>query len=125
MNQEWSERCKTEATKNVVFLLQRINLVVVGVPSGYEMGEDGNHFVREEDEAVLSIKKAFKHSLETDDGQPAVIKELIAEKVFLTREEAESFAKAREYNYSYGWHVYGIPCEGEMVTKLDAILESP
>lgn len=34
--------------------------------------------------------------------------------VWLSREEAESFAKRHEYRWPHGWQVYGIPANGKL-----------
>lgn len=43
------------------------------------------------------------------------------EGVWLSREEAEAFAKATEYNFPNGWRVYGTCANGELAQLLKSI----
>jgi predicted nucleic-acid-binding Zn-ribbon protein len=52
-----------------------------------------------------------------DHNWPFVYIEWKTESVFLTREEAEAFGKAREYRWDK-WKVYCVPCDGELATIL-------
>ncbi len=44
--------------------------------------------------------------------------EWLTESVWFDRDEAEAFAKAHEYNYCYGWRVYGVPSYGQLAELL-------
>jgi hypothetical protein len=52
-----------------------------------------------------------------DHSWPFVYIEWKTESVFLTREEAEAFGKAREYRWDK-WKVYCVPCDGELAAIL-------
>lgn len=54
---------------------------------------------------------------ENDHGWPMVYVEWRTESVFLTRDEAERYAKATEYRYEK-WRVYCISCDGELAKIL-------
>lgn len=44
-------------------------------------------------------------------------------RVFLNREEAREYGKARPYAWgkeNEGWQIYGVPCEGEIASLLGA-----
>ena len=69
-----SERCYQEATRDVVFLLQR------------KFSRRSPHWY--------------------------------TESVWLDRDEAESYARAHEYNYTHGWQVYGAPSYGMLAQLL-------
>lgn len=40
------------------------------------------------------------------------------ESVWLDRAEAESWGKAHEHRWKYGWQVYGVPSEGDLAKLL-------
>lgn len=44
------------------------------------------------------------------------------ESVFLTRDEAESYARSCEYRWS-SWRVYCVPCKGELAQVLNQYTE--
>lgn len=66
-----SERCRREATRDVIFLLR------------------------------------YKHSKRS-------MRFTEVEGVWLSREEAEAFAKGHEYRWPGGWQVYGLPANGKL-----------
>ena len=51
-------------------------------------------------------------------GDAASSNEWRTESVFLTRDEAESFARSRAYRWS-SWRVYCVPCEGALAQVLN------
>ena len=57
-------------------------------------------------------------SREGDNGWPLVHVEWNTISVFLTRNEAEEWAKARAYRWEK-WRVYCIPCDGELAKVLN------
>lgn len=130
----YSERCKREATRDVVFLLQSRNLQWLEIPDGYEgddesemqyvLPSDTPYYLREEkQDDWLSADDVFKKRLTfcTSLGDvPCVIEEWKIEGVWLSREEAEEFAKSHAYRFRHGWRVYGVCSDGELAELIKA-----
>ncbi len=120
----FSERCKAEGTRDVVFLFQYATSEFIGHPytEDGEYGHDGEgiilgdtvkgHWTPRQDAEYLTTEEMME--METVDGHPCVIKNWKTEFVTLTREEGEKHGKERSYNYPDGWQVYGIPSNGRL-----------
>lgn len=112
------ERSRVEATRDVVFLLQRARLEFITEPTDYVLDEAGECFVHIEDGHEISFATAFSLHLEDETGSPAVIKDWVVESVWATREAAERHAVSRLYNYPHGWQVYGIPAGSDLAALI-------
>jgi hypothetical protein len=122
-----------ECTRDPIFLLQVGNRQWTQIPDG--MGYDGDSmWIETEDEVEdwirpfldkdggVDFTDGFWREVEKregDHGWPLVYIEWRTETVFLTREEAEAWAKRREYRWPM-WKVYCIPCDGELAKILNA-----
>ena len=115
----WSDRCKKEATRDVIFILFRLSYELVGTPCGYHYNHDEEYKLLNDD-THESVENKDVFGTETIDGYPAVIQRKYPVHIFLSREEAEKWASDRTYNYSDGYEVYGMPCEGELITALNS-----
>lgn len=73
--------------------------------------EDG--YVETSDEFWREAERA-----ENDHGWPMVYVDWRTESVWLTRDEAEAFARRHEYRWEK-WRVYCVPCEGELAKLLN------
>jgi hypothetical protein len=60
----------------------------------------------------------FVENEDNDNGWPFVFIDWSTEHVFLTRDEAEEFGKAKEHRWDK-WRVYCIPAEGELARVLN------
>jgi hypothetical protein len=111
----YAERCSREATRSVIFLLQVRRFVLTGgLPSDMEHDGDGgvrHSTERDEDGDPKQVTLAYLHR---EYGSEYVIEQWNTERVFLSREEADDWAKRRAYRWSDGYRVYGVPCEGEL-----------
>ena len=119
---DFSERCRRESTRDVVFLLQSRKLNTVGCPDGWDFDDEGD-FVQVEDECgdpiengkTITQQEAWEQSLlHGDYDVPCVIEEWHTEGVWLSREEANAYAEAHHYNYRHGFRVYGVASNGEL-----------
>jgi len=120
-----------ECTRDPIFLLQIGYEQWVEYPDGVDSdGEslwvDDPAFVADwvkpfiDDEGDLQTTEEFwkaAREQETGHGWPLLYTEWRTEGVFLTRAEAERWAKAHEYR-CYPWKVYCIPCDGELAKIL-------
>jgi len=122
-----------ECTRDPIFLLQVANRQWTQIPDG--MGYDGDSmWIETEDEVEdwirpfldkdggVDFTDGFWREVEKregDHGWPLVYVEWRTETVFLTRDEAEAWAKRREYRWPK-WRVYCIPCDGELAKILNA-----
>lgn len=120
-----------ECTRDPIFLLQVGTRQWTRLPSG--LADDGesmwvddeadlDDWVRpflDDDGSVSTTGEFWKCAEDTvnDDGWPLVFTEWRTEAVFLTRDEAESWVKRREYNYPI-WRVYCVPCNGRLAEIL-------
>lgn len=113
-------RCEREMTRDVVFLFQWRQLRSLGVPDGYEPGDDGgyNRVGDDCDETCpehITYREAFDQRLTQGDWDVPCVEEVWhTEGVWLDRDEAERFGKSKQYNYPDGWRVYGVPAYGEL-----------
>ena len=115
----WRDRSRQEATRDVIFILQRPEYLLTCEPEGWKLVDDG--FLESEDgKKTISPKEAYELKLENEYGGNAVILNWLPDRVFLSREEAESWVAQRIYNYSEGYRIYGLPCEGDLVKVLNA-----
>ena len=121
-----------DCTRDPIYVLQ------IGVrqwtqhPDG--MGYDGESMWTEDEDLVENWIKPFldedgtidftsefweiAENQPNDNEWPYVYIEWRTESVFLTRDEAESFAQKREYRWDK-WRVYCVPCEGELASILN------
>ena len=107
----FSQRCREEMTRDVVFLFQRRRVNIVAVPEGYE--HDGEGVIREGGIGeYLSTDELL--NMESEDGGGCVLIHWDTESVWLSREESEQYGRDHAYNYPDGWRVYGVPSEGEL-----------
>lgn len=126
------ERCRAEATKNVVFLFQGRRWIHTGMPYcgtiGKEYGCDGegvclgtvNGGLWEPDEDADYLTNEQLSRMENIDDVPCAIETWETESVWMTREDAEKYGKSRSHNYRDGWRVYGVPCDGAMWAAIKA-----
>lgn len=131
---DFSTRCRTEMTRDVVFILQALMLQWLEVPDGYNGdAEDEMTYVipywldaRDPDdpevlEHRLNIKDVYDRQMRfcTSLGDlPCVLAEWRVEGVWLSREEAEAYAQSRRYNYPHGYRVYGVCANGLLAELL-------
>ncbi len=124
-----SERCKAECTRDVIFLFQVRRYIATGYPytddgeychdgDGVILGDvdDRRQWTPREDEQHLTPQQLLE--MTTLDDVPCLIETWETACVFLSREEAEAFGTAKDYNYRDGWQVYGIPANGELAALL-------
>jgi hypothetical protein len=131
----FDERCREEGTRDVVFLLQVPDWVYTGFPysSDGEYFHDGEGVILgdvdeknclhpREDAEYLTDEQM--EDMDNIDGVPCAIQKWRTVGVYLTREEAEDFAKRHEYrgDFRKGWNVYGI-CASEELAKAIRIAE--
>lgn len=109
----FSERCDKEATRDVVFVLRIRRFVFTGnLPSGFYYSDSSVY--REEDRDNEDREPVSIGELYEDYGSEYVVETWHIERVFLSREEGEAWAKARSYRWPDGWQIYGLPAEGEL-----------
>ena len=117
-----------EATAAPIFLFQYRRWIITGVPDGYDFFDDGivaavddnskPQMTEEGDYAeTLSAEQLAQH-VYGDWDVPCAIETWETDRVFLTRQEAEEYGKARSYNYRDGWRVYAVNCVGELAQAL-------
>jgi hypothetical protein len=134
-----SKRCQQECTRDVIFLFQRKQLNLHGLPDGLDCQESYITIENEEefadavvteclDEAALEkmrgdglpLREFAKLGLEYGDWNHQCVAETwITESVWLDRDEAERYGKAKHYNYVDGWRVYGVCANGELADILN------
>lgn len=134
MNRDPSGR---EATRDPIFLLQSGTRQWTQIPDGCEV-EDGGLYVVNRDELADWIlpfvdedgcvvrRDGFwelAESIEGDHGWPLVYVEWRTESVWLTRDEAEAYAKRRAYRWDR-WRVYCVCCEGALASLLRGLVAS-
>jgi hypothetical protein len=124
---DFQERCQNEMTRDVVFLLQRRRWLIIGYPEGYE--SDGEGIANQDDpEEPYLTGKQLSEMIHGDWDMPCAIEQWDTESVWLSREEATTFAESHVYNYSDGWRVYGIPSCGflpEIIRVAETRAEAP
>lgn len=125
-----SEVSGEEATKYPIFLLQSGRVVVFSEPEGYY--HDGEGFRPDPDDGPLD-NSSDHDDADDDDWEYLTNKQLLdlgeetamliweTELVFADRDEAEEYARGREYNYLDGWRVYCVPCKGNLATALATV----
>ena len=127
-----------ECTRDPIFLLQTREFHIIDLPDW--LGYDGDGFWFEDecdedisswysgepddpaiDETKLLTWLSERESSALGTGVPCALEYWNIEGVFLTRQEAESYAKRTEYNYRHGWRVYCRPCDGELARILNEL----
>lgn len=123
-----AERCRQEATRDVIFLFQRGEWILHGLPwttdgeychngDGVQLGDvDERGHWTPRDVATLTNEELAE--MMTFHDVPCAEKTWRTERVFLTREEGEAYGKRFDYNYREGWRVYGVPAEGSLAQLL-------
>lgn len=112
------DRCYAECTGKVIFVLRRKIYDIVALPDGYEYDSDLETIVSEDDpEKQLTNKELSEIASPTGYGECALSRWEI-DSVWLSREEAEAYAKRKEYNFPDGWQVYGLCAGGELAELL-------
>lgn len=124
------ERCRKESTANVIFLLQ----LPYWIPTGFPYSDDGDYghdgegvllgdtdergfWTPRKDAEYLSDEEL--HDMETADGVPCAILTHRTERVFLSREEANEWARNNRHNLRDGYSVYGVPAMGRLAELLE------
>lgn len=120
-----------ECTIDPIFLLQVGFEQLVEVPDGLNSDCDGGFYVSDPEvldswitplvsDGWVDEKDLFDECRErqTYHGWPMVHTEWSTERVFLTRKEAETWAKARDYRWEK-WRVYCVPCQGDLAKVLN------
>jgi hypothetical protein len=111
-----------ECTRDPIFLFQARRWVVFGVPDDdeWEFDDEGECVKwtdqdgrRMEQPSVLSPRDLAKRTFGEFDT-PCALETWETERVYLSREEAESYGRARAYNYRDGWRVYCVCAEGAL-----------
>lgn len=109
-----------ECTRDPIFLLQsrRWHVGPEGLPPDVVWDADATDFRRvspkDPDDAYLTM------SAIAEEFPSSVREEWRTERVFFTREEGDSYGKARAYNYPEGWRVYCVCAEGQLAELLRA-----
>lgn len=121
-----------ECTRDPIFILQIGVRQWTEIPDGLET--DGESFWVSDPESLpdwihpfvedgsIEAKPDFWAAAESetnDSNWPICYTEWHPERVFLTREEAEEYARSREYRWDK-WKVFCIPCEGKLAEALDS-----
>ena len=142
-NAKHRKRCEQECTRDVIFLFQRKVLNLHGLPDGLDCQEGCVTIKNEEefaDEVViecldeklleqmrgdgLPLREFMKLGLEYGELCHQCVQETwLTESVWIDREEAERYGKAKEYNYVDGWRVYGVCATGDLAKLIRG--ESP
>jgi hypothetical protein len=110
-----SEIAHREATANPIFLLQSRHAHVF--PDGHwDYDSDAEGFFRlgttPKEDDYLSAAQILKQDSE------AGLYEWYTESVWFTREEAEAFGQATEYNFREGWRVFCVTACGDLAKVL-------
>lgn len=108
MSPERDATAYRECTRDPIFLFQVRRWRLLHEPDGFLLDDEGDLVHVDDPEGtpapsvddLLSMECAFAW-WET-------------ESVWLTREEAEAYGKARHYNYTSGWRVYCVCAEGRL-----------
>lgn len=109
-----------ECTRDPIFLFQRRRWIVTGCPEGWSFDDEGDCIPEgwkptdeKDTPPVLSMQEMAQHRYGEWDA-PCAIETWETESVWLSREEAEDYGKARHYNYTSGWRVYCVCAEGRL-----------
>lgn len=123
------QSAQAEATARPIFLLQVRRYQVLELPEGYECDDEGNIFHEDdplEEREPMPIREVAEHHFPTSMGTfPCAAESWETTRVFLTRQEAERWAKARHYRWPDGWRVYCVTCEGELAAAIEDGTEIP
>lgn len=122
-----------DCTRDPIYLLQTREWVFTGLPRWLEF--EDSFFIRKKcaDELPAEAASLFDADgvcnsdgslmrllMETDNrhGVPFVLEKWRTESVWLTRDEAEDWAKRHEYRWPSGWRVYCVCSEGKLAKLL-------
>lgn len=128
MTKPFKERCAAEATRDAIFLLQSRFLNLIEEPYGWELDEEGQLVMMEEDADCANEREVtlFLLAGQHDEKPTLSIQELYersrdycvvewrTESVWLSREEATEWATGHTYRFAEGWRVYAVCAEGEL-----------
>lgn len=108
-----------EITDRPIFLFQQKIWQLIGVPDGYELGDECQVYpiVENPDEDYEPESLTWEELSQLQHGDydvPCAIFHWETRYVFLTRQEAEEFGEAKHYNYRDGWRVYAVCAKGEL-----------
>ncbi len=135
MGLTFTERCQAEITRDVVFLFQRSDWILTGIPwtddGEYRWHDDG---VLLGDDVMVNdrltwcprddaeyLTWAQLEEMNSDEGGACATQRWRTEFVTATREEGEAHGRDRAYNYPDGWRVYGIPSTGLLAKAIQNI----
>lgn len=108
-------RCKQEATRDVIFLFQHRQIKWTGlVPEGYNF--DGENVVHKATGLPTSVDQLLK-----EHGRDYVSESWRVVGVWLDRKEAEAWGDSQSHNYgkkNKEWRVYGTCAEGDLAALL-------
>lgn len=108
--------CLHECTANPIFLFQVRRWIVTGCPEGYEFDAEGDCVTPAGSEIAMADLAKHKHG---EWDTPCAIESWETERVFLQREEGESYGTSRAYNYPSGWRVYCVTASGALGKMLE------
>lgn len=123
------KRCEAECTRDPIFLLQSRRLQVQGIPHREDADnfnyDDGLWRVKSTDGVELAEPESINaedwlnDTFPSDIGDvPCVFEQWITESVWLDREEAENFGRAKSHRWPDGWRVYCVCAEGDLAKLL-------
>ena len=111
---ETNPRGRDECTRDPIFLLQKREILVLGLPADWS--HDDDYSIRDGAGEVVS-----RLDLRERFGTEYVVDIWHTESVWFTRQEAKAWAEAHHYRFSEGWRVYCVCCEGSLAGLLKAV----
>lgn len=122
-------RCFEECTRDPIFLFQSRRLQVQGLPHRENADnfsyDDGLWRVKSTDGVEMAEPESINaeewlnDTFPSDIGDvPCVFEQWITESVWLDREEAENFGRAKSHRWRDGWRVYAVCAEGDLAKLL-------
>lgn len=111
-----------ECTRDPIFLLQVRRWTITGEPIGYEYVDEIGYLpegTERNEDGEYEVEPLTMKQLE-EMGCASAHWETDSFAVWLSREEAEAFAKSHEYNYPDGWQVYCTCANGQLAELLKA-----
>lgn len=110
-----------ESTRDPIFLFQKRIWHLVGCPPDHSIDDEGRvmnvHTGVEASNEELASMEALSYEID----HPCVIAEWYTELVFLSRDEANAYGRAKHYNYSDGWRVFCVPAHASLAKMLKPI----
>jgi hypothetical protein len=119
-----SERCFSESTRDVIFLLQSRRRIFFREPEGFEHDGEGWNRVDDNGEIIESDCYVSDDEVAAADSE-CYIDIWDTEGVWLDRAEAEAWGESHAYRFenprkNVGWKVYGMPSYGELAKLLQS-----